>query len=153
IFRSTPFAVGGALNVNVPNFEKELARAKKKLENGAQFFLTQPMYNDAAVENFRLAADVLGVPVLAGLMPPASYKNAVFLNNEVSGITMDDEFVEGLKDKTREEIVEISTDFCLDIAKKVADVRGGFYLMTPLKRVDLTVRLTEKIRGYIDENI
>ncbi|MBQ3008695.1 MAG: methylenetetrahydrofolate reductase, partial [Oscillospiraceae bacterium] len=153
IFRSTPFAVGGALNVNVPNFEKELARAKKKLENGAQFFLTQPMYIDAAVENFRLAADTLEVPVLAGLMPPASYKNAVFLNNEVSGITMDDEFVEGLKDKTREEIVEISTDFCLDIAKKVADVRGGFYLMTPLKRVDLTVRLTEKIRGYIDENI
>ncbi|MBQ8605056.1 MAG: bifunctional homocysteine S-methyltransferase/methylenetetrahydrofolate reductase [Oscillospiraceae bacterium] len=152
VFRSSPFAVGAALNVNVPNFEKELARAKKKLANGAVYFLTQPMYGDEAVANFRRAAAELPVPVLAGLMPPASYKNAVFLNNEVSGITIDDSFVESLKDKTREEIVEISTDFCLDIAKKVSDVAGGFYLMTPLKRVDLTVRLTEKIRGYLDEN-
>ena len=152
VFRSSPFAVGAALNVNVPNFDKELARAKKKLENGAAYFLTQPMYNDTAVENFRRAAAELTVPVLAGLMPPAGYKNAVFLNNEVSGITIDDGFVEKLKDKTREEIVEISTDFCLETAKKVSDVAGGFYLMTPLKRVDLTVRLTEKIRGYLDEN-
>ena len=78
-------------------------------------------------------------------------KNAVFLNNEVSGITMDTAFVESLRDLTREEIVEASTDFCFEIARKVADVRGGFFLMTPLKRVDLTVRLTEKIRGYLDE--
>ncbi|MBR5521530.1 MAG: bifunctional homocysteine S-methyltransferase/methylenetetrahydrofolate reductase [Oscillospiraceae bacterium] len=152
VFRSTPFAVGAALNVNVPNFDRELARAKKKLENGAAYFLTQPMYSDDAVENFRRAAAELNVPVLAGLMPPASYKNAVFLNNEVSGITIKDSFVESLKDKTREEIVEISTDFCMDIARKVNDVRGGYYLMTPMKRVDLTVRLTEKIRGYMNEN-
>jgi len=152
VFRSAPFAVGAALNVNVANFDKELARAKRKLENGAAYFLTQPMYSDEAVANFRRAADELGVPVLAGLMPPASYKNAVFLNNEVSGITIDDSFVKSLKDKTREEVVEISTDFCLGTAKKVSDVAGGFYLMTPLKRVDLTVRLAEKIRGYLDEN-
>ncbi len=152
IFKATPFATGRALNVNVPNFDKELARAKKKLEKGAKFFLTQPMYNDEAVANFRLAAAELSVPVLAGLMPPAGYKNAVFLNNEVSGITMDEDFVQSLKDKERAEVVEISTDFCFDIAKKVADVRGGFYLMTPMKRVDLTVRLTEKIRGYLYEN-
>ena len=152
VFRSSPFAVGAALNVNVANFDRELARAKKKQENGATYFLTQPMYSDEAVANFRRAAKEMTVPVLAGLMPPASYKNAVFLNNEVSGITIDDEFVKSLEHKSREEIVEISTDFCLDIAKKVSDVAGGYYLMTPLKRVDLTVRLTEKIRGYLDEN-
>ncbi len=152
IFRSTPFAVGAALNVNVNNFAKELERAKKKAQNGAAFFLTQPMYNARAVENFLLAAKELDVPVLAGLMPPASYKNAVFLNNEVSGITMDDAFVRQLKDKDRGEILEISTDFCLDIARQVAHAAGGFYLMTPMKRVDLTVRLAEKIRGYLDEN-
>jgi len=150
IFRSSPFAVGAALNVNVKNFDKELTRAVKKVEHGAKYFLTQPMYNDKAVENFILAAETLDVPVLAGLMPPAGYKNAVFLNNEVSGITIDDDFVESLKDKTRQEIVELSTDFCLDIAKKVAHCRGGFYLMTPMKRVDLTVRLTEKIRGFLN---
>ena len=152
IFARTPFAVGGALNVNVANFEKELARAQKKVEQGAKYFLTQPIYNDKAVENFIIAAKTLPVPVLAGFMPPASYKNAVFLHHEVSGITMDESFIESLKDKTREEVVEISTEFCFDLAKKVAPYRGGYYLMTPMKRVDLTVRLTEKIRGYLDEN-
>ena len=152
IFQRTPFAVGAALNVNVANFEKELARAQKKVEQGAKYLLTQPIYNDKAVENFILAAQTLSVPVLAGFMPPASYKNAVFLHHEVSGITMDESFIESLKDKTREEVVEISTEFCFDLAKKVAPYRGGYYLMTPMKRVDLTVRLTEKIRGYLNEN-
>ncbi|MBR5305668.1 MAG: bifunctional homocysteine S-methyltransferase/methylenetetrahydrofolate reductase, partial [Oscillospiraceae bacterium] len=44
IFRATPFAVGAALNVNVTNFDKELARAVKKVEKGAKYFLTQPIY-------------------------------------------------------------------------------------------------------------
>ena len=149
-FPQTPFAVGAALNVNVNNFDKELERAKKKVEHGAKFFLTQPVYNDDAVQNFILAANTLSVPVLAGFMPPAGYKNAVFLHHEVSGITIDEDFIESLKDKTREEVVEISTDYCFNLAKKVADCRGGFYLMTPMKRVDLTVRLSEKIRGYLD---
>ena len=151
-FQRAPFAVGAALNVNVANFEKELARAVKKVEKGAQYFLTQPIYNEKAVENFILAAQTLPVPVLAGFMPPAGYKNAVFLHHEVSGITMDEAFIESLKDKTREEVVEISTEFCFDLARKVAPYRGGYYLMTPMKRVDLTVRLSEKIRGYLDEN-
>ena len=152
IFRQAPFAVGAALNVNVKNFDKELERAQKKLQCGTQYFLTQPIYNQQAVENFILAAQTLPVPVMAGFMPPAGYKNAVFLHNEVSGITIDETFIESLKDKTREEVVEISTDYCFDLARKVAPYRGGYYLMTPMKRVDLTVRLTEKIRGYLDEN-
>ena len=81
-----------------------------------------------------------------------SNKNAVFLHHEVSGITMDESFIDSLKDKSREEVVEISTEYCFELAKKVADWRGGYYLMTPMKRVDLTVRLSEKIRGYLDEN-
>ncbi len=152
IFKTAPFSVGAALNVNMANFEKELARAVKKVEKGAKYFLTQPIYNEKAVENFILAAKTLPVPVLAGFMPPAGYKNAVFLHNEVSGITMDEVFIESLKDKTREEVVEISTEFCFELARKVAPYRGGYYLMTPMKRVDLTVRLSEKIRGYLDGN-
>lgn len=151
IFPKTPFSVGGALNLNIANFEKELERAKKKEEKGATFFLTQPIFSDSAVENFILAAKTLSSPILAGFMPPASYKNAVFLHNEVSGITIDEDFINSLKEKSKEEVVELSTDFCMEKAKKVFDYCGGYYLMTPMKRADLTVRLTEKIRGYINE--
>lgn len=146
IFAQNPFSVGAALNVNATNFDKELMRAVKKAENGAVYFLTQPMYSDESVQNFIAAAMELKVPILAGLMPLASYKNAVFLNNEVSGISIDQGIVDSLKDKTREEIVEISTDFCMNIAQKVKDYCAGYYLMTPMKRVDLTVRLTEKLK-------
>ncbi len=148
-FTATPFSVGAALNVNVSNFDKELERALKKEQLGAQYFLTQPIFSDSGAQNLIKAAGKLTKPVLAGLMPPASYKNAVFLHNEVSGISIDQSFIDSLKDKTREEIVELSTDFCLEKAVKVKDYCAGFYLMTPMKRADLTVRLTEKIKEVL----
>ncbi|MEG1782030.1 MAG: bifunctional homocysteine S-methyltransferase/methylenetetrahydrofolate reductase [Oscillospiraceae bacterium] len=146
IFGSAPFSVGGALNVNSANFDKELTRAVKKVESGAEYFLTQPIYSHEAVQNFIEAAMELKVPILAGLMPLAGYKNAVFLNNEVSGISIDKQVVDSLKDKSREEILEISTNFCAEIAKQVEGYCAGYYLMTPMKRVDLILRLIEKIR-------
>ncbi len=148
-FTTTPFSVGAALNVNVANFDKELERALKKEQLGAQYFLTQPIFSDSGGQNLIKAAGKLTRPVLAGLMPPASYKNAVFLHNEVSGISIDQNFIDSLKDKSREEIVELSTDFCLEKAIKVKDYCAGFYLMTPMKRADLTVRLTEKIKEVL----
>lgn len=148
-FTTTPFSVGAALNVNVSNFDKELERALKKEQLGAQYFLTQPIFSDSGAQNLIKADGKLTKPILAGLMPPASYKNAVFLHNEVSGISIDQNFIDSLKDKSREEIVELSTDFCLEKAIKVKDYCAGFYLMTPMKRADLTVRLTEKIKEVL----
>ncbi|MEG0614732.1 MAG: bifunctional homocysteine S-methyltransferase/methylenetetrahydrofolate reductase [Oscillospiraceae bacterium] len=146
IFVGKEFFVGGALNVNSVNFEKELERACKKQENGTQFFLTQPIYSDEAVENFKRAKGVLRAKILAGIMPVAGYKNAVFLNNEVAGIHIPEAIVEELSGKSPEETVEISMKYAMSIIGKVWDFCDGFYIMTPLKKYQMVAELIKNIK-------
>lgn len=66
VFAKNPFVVGGALNVNAVNFPRELERAKKKLSLGASALFTQPIFSDAAVENFLTARRELDCPAFRG---------------------------------------------------------------------------------------
>ncbi len=145
VFKGKEFFVGAALNVNVQNFKSELARAAKKEENGAEFFLTQPVYSDEAVENIRIAKENLGGKILAGIMPIASYKNALFLNNEVSGIHIPDEIIKRMENKSPEEVREISLGFSLELIEKLS-FADGYYLITPLKKYQLVGELVKNIK-------
>ena len=82
--------IGGALNLNAANFDAELTRAERKLAGGALLFLTQPVASERSLENLKKAHTSLNARILAGLYPVASYKNALFLKNEVSGMDIPD---------------------------------------------------------------
>lgn len=144
IFSENPFSIGGALNVNAPNFDAELERARKKIENGADFLLSQPIFTNAAAENFIKARERLDRKLYAGILPVASYKNAIFLNNEVSGIEIPQDVIDGLKDKGAEEVYDISIGFAKGIINRVYDSADGFYIMTPLKKTDLVCELIKR---------
>jgi len=148
VFSRTPFFIGGALNVNSLKFKNELKRAARKIENGAGFLLTQPIFSDEAVSNLCTSKNKLDCKILAGILPIAGYKNALFLNNEVSGITIPENVIESLKDKTPEQSADISTKYSLDIISKISDQCDGYYLMTPLKKIDLVCGIIDKIRKY-----
>lgn len=154
VFSETPFYIGGALNVNTPQFEHELNRAVRKKENGANFFLTQPLFSEESVKNLHLAYTTLDCKILAGVLPFASYRNALFLNNEVSGITIPDEVLASIKDKTPEEVIPLSIAFSSQIIDQCFDSCDGFYLMTPLKKTHLICELIQQIRKIeTDKNI
>lgn len=146
VFLNSPFIIGGALNVNAKNFDNELRRAEKKIANGASFLMTQPIFSKTAIANFLRAKEELNCRILAGIMPVAGYKNAMFLVNEVSGIEIPQDVIDSLKDKTPDEVAEISCNYSLGIAKEVYDKTDGFYLMTPLKKTNITLKLIEKIK-------
>lgn len=146
VFVGQEFFIGSALNINVPKFDYELSRALKKQENGAKFFLTQPIYTEVAVENFLRACEILDSRILAGIMPIASYKNAVFLNNEVPGIHIPEEIIRAMEGKTPEEVRGISLDYSLKIIKRIHKSADGYYLMTPLKKYRLVGDLIQKIK-------
>lgn len=148
VLAASPYAVGGALNVNAERFDAELKRAVKKVECGAQFLLTQPIFTWQAEENLRKARNTLSCKLLAGIMPVAGYKNALFLNNEVSGISVPEDLLAALQGKSREEAADISVRFGMEVIRRVFDCCDGFYLMTPLKRIDLTTRLAQEIRNF-----
>ena len=149
---SVPFRLFGALNVNARNFDVQLRLALEKEECGIQGFLTQPVLSKEALDNLRRARETLRGKLFGGIFPVVSYRNACFLNNEVSGIRVCREIVDLYRDKSREEGEAIALTVSAAIAREIAPHVDGFYLMTPFQRVGLIARLLDRMRadGLLD---
>ena len=144
VFQESPFAVGGALNVNAQSFASELKRAQKKEACGASFFLTQPIYTERALSNLALARHTLRGKIMAGFMPVASYKNALFLSHEVSGVEIPQEILQQLEGTTQQQAWDITVPYAAGLMKQAAPHCDGYYLMTPLRKTALVVRLMQE---------
>lgn len=72
----------------INGLENEIKRLKKKVNHGCQFIVTQPLYDEPAVQQISSATKDLGVPVIMGILPLLSYKHASFLHNKVAGIAV-----------------------------------------------------------------
>lgn len=143
---SKPFNLMGALNVNVRNFDMQLKLAKEKIENGITVFLTQPVMSEQSIYNLKRAHEELDAYILAGILPIVSYRNALFIDNEIPGIEVKDKVIEMYKDKSKEESTDIAVNLSCDLINQVSEFCDGFYLMTPFNRVDLIEKLICKIR-------
>ncbi len=146
---SKPFNLMGALNVNARNFDIQLKLAKEKIENGVTVFLTQPVMSKQSIENLKRAHEELDAYILAGILPVVSYRNALFIDNEIPGIEVGEKVIERYKDKTREEATEIAVELSSQLIHQVSDFCDGFYLMTPFNRIDIIEKLIGEIRKYI----
>ena len=144
----SPITVFGALNLNARNFEVELRRAAEKLENGMSGFLTQPVLSAQAVENLQKARETLGerAKILAGILPVVSQRNAIFMENEVNGIHVDEAIIQKFEGLDRAAGEELGLEVSVQAAKASAPYADGFYLMTPFNRVALMERLIARLR-------
>jgi len=142
---ANPFNVCGALNVNAKNFNSQLARAKRKMENGITMFLTQPILTEQALENLKLARHELTAKILGGIIPIVSYGNACFMNNEISGISVSEKIIEQYKDISKEEASQLAIAISTEIAQEIAPYVDGYYLITPFKRIDIVSEIIKNI--------
>ena len=142
-----PITVFGALNLNARNFEVELRRAAEKLENGMSGFLTQPLLSVQAVENLKKTRETLGerAKILAGILPVVSQRNAIFMENEVNGIHVDEAIIQKFEGLDRTAGEELGLEVSVQAAKAAAPYADGFYLMTPFNRVALMERLIARL--------
>lgn len=143
---SVPFHIFGALNLNVRNFDIQLALAQEKEKNGVSCFLTQPVLSREAFENLKKARKLLKARILCGIYPVVSYRNAVFMNNEIAGINVSDEICELYKGLEREEAEELAYSISLRIAREVEPYTDGVYIMVPFNRVSLVSRIIKGIK-------
>ena len=146
-----PMTVFGALNLNARNFDVELRRAKEKLENGMSGFLTQPVLSAQAVENLRKSRETLGADakILAGIMPVVSQRNAIFMENEINGIHVEDWIIEKFAGIDRAQGEELGLAISLEMAKAALPYADGLYLMTPFNRVALMERLIGRLKQEV----
>ena len=140
--------VFGALNLNARNFDVELRRAMEKLENGMSGFLTQPVLSAQAVENLRKARQTLGerAKILAGIMPVVSQRNAIFMENEINGIHVEEDIIQRFAGLDREQGEALGLEVSMQMAREALPYADGFYLMTPFNRVALMERLIARLK-------
>ena len=146
-----PMTVFGALNLNARNFDVELRRAKEKLENGMSGFLTQPVLSARAVENLKKSRETLGADakILAGIMPVVSQRNAIFMENEINGIHVEDWIIEKFAGLDCAQGEELGLAISLEMAKAALPYADGLYLMTPFNRVALMERLIGRLKQEV----
>ena len=149
----SPLTVFGALNLNARNFDVELRRAVEKLENGMTGFLTQPVLSAQAVVNLKKTRETLGekAKILAGIMPVVSQRNAIFMENEVNGIHVDEVIIQRFEGLDRAAGEELGLEVSVQAAKAAAPYADGFYLMTPFNRVALMERLIVRLRTEVTD--
>ncbi|MCM3632146.1 MULTISPECIES: bifunctional homocysteine S-methyltransferase/methylenetetrahydrofolate reductase [Paenibacillus] len=139
------FIVGGAFNPNVKHLDKAVQRLERKITAGADYIMTQPVYDVALIERIAEATKHLSVPIFIGIMPLANGRNAEYLHNEVPGIQLSDEVrarMSGLEGEAgRAEGVKIAKEL-IDCAIKHFN---GIYIMTPFLHYNMAVQLTEYI--------
>lgn len=128
------------------NYERELERLRLKKRAGAELVMTQPVYDLAVLERFLRDAEPLGLPVLIGILPLASHKNAEFLHNEVPGMQIPQEVRDrmqkaGSGPEARKEGVRIAREMLSAVRNRVA----GAYIMPPLGRYELALEVMDGI--------
>lgn len=140
-----PFKMFGALNVNSQSFDIELSRAKNKEESGISAFLTQPVMTDRAYENLARAHEELSSPILGGIYPIVSHKNAVFMSSEVSGVEVPKSVIDRYEGLSKEDAEKVAVEFSIENAERMKGITEGLYLMTPFKRISLMEQILKEL--------
>lgn len=139
------FVVGAAFNPNVRNLDKAVQRLEKKIASGADYVMTQPIYDPELIVRMKEATKHLDIPIFIGIMPLASGRNAEYLHNEVPGIQLSDEVRGRMAGLEGEE----GRAMGVRIGKELLDVATehfkGIYVMTPFMFYEMSVQLTEYV--------
>ncbi|WP_017754574.1 bifunctional homocysteine S-methyltransferase/methylenetetrahydrofolate reductase [Calidifontibacillus oryziterrae] len=145
--KKTSFSVAAAFNPNVRHLDKAVKRLEKKIEFGADYFISQPIYNEDQFINVYEQTKHLNKSIYIGIMPLTSSQNAEFIHNEVPGIKLTDDIRSKMalcgndREKATREGIAISKAL-IDVA---FDLFNGIYLITPFMRYDLTIELVHYI--------
>lgn len=144
IGKPTGFFTGVGANPGAVDLELEINRLHQKLEAGAEYVLTQPVFDLNQFETFLKKADFLNIPILAGIMPLKSYRTVEFLNNEVPGITVPEDIAKRMQLADSAEAaktmgIKISQEL-LEESIKFDPVKGT-YLMPPFGKDKFEVAL------------
>jgi homocysteine S-methyltransferase len=143
--KGAEFVIGVAFNPNSKNFDAQVKKLERKMEKGAHFVMTQPVYERSMVRKMKDALGPLGIPVLVGVMPVVSSRNAEFLHHEVPGISIPDAVREKIRSLPEGPAqAEYGREVAAELAREVAEHFRGIYLITPMVRSGMTAPIVKE---------
>jgi homocysteine S-methyltransferase len=144
----TSYLVGVSINPYALNFEEELQRFRAKVEAGANFAVTQPVFQVEHLATFleRARSFAPQLPVIAGIWPLTSFRNAEFMNNEMPGISVPPEVMERMRaadsgERARQEGLKIAQETLTEIRSLVQ----GVQIAAPFGRYALAVEVAQAL--------
>jgi len=140
----TGWHIGVAANPSAIDIDMEIERLHQKAQAGAEYILTQPVFDINQLENFLIKTEDIRLPVLAGIMPLQSYRTVEFLTNEVPGVVIPAGVAQELAkaDSAEEALktgIHIAQQAILEVKK--FDRVKGIYLMPPFHKEKYTIAL------------
>jgi homocysteine S-methyltransferase len=140
----TGFCIGAALNPAAEDPDREIERMHRKIEAGASWLQTQPVYDLETLERFLARAGRIPVPVLVGILPLHSFRHAEFLHNEVPGITVPDAARARLRD-AGESALRAGIQMAQALVAEVRRRHAGAYLMPSFGRFEVVAEVLDAL--------
>jgi homocysteine S-methyltransferase len=151
IGKPTAFSIGVGVNPGAVNLDEEIKRFEWKVEAGAEYAITQPVFDTAQLRRFLDMIAHVRIPIIAGIWPLVSFRNAEFLHNEVPGVEVTPEILERMrvasdlgKEEAREEGIKIARESLLE----VRDVIQGVQVSAPFGNVKYALQVFEALEKF-----
>ncbi|HTG49886.1 MAG TPA: bifunctional homocysteine S-methyltransferase/methylenetetrahydrofolate reductase, partial [Gemmatimonadales bacterium] len=140
----TRFTVGVGVNPAAPDMERELSRFAWKVDAGAEFAITQPVFDLKQLDRFLTRVESFKVPIIGGIWPLVSLRNAEFLANEVPGVQVPDEILQrmrGASDRGKEAALAEGVAIAGEMLAEVRGRLAGAQVSAPLGRVPVALEV------------
>jgi len=147
----TSFCIGVGINPGAINLEEEIKRFEYKVEAGAEYAITQPVFDVEQLREFLKKIEHVRIPIVAGIWPLVSYRNAEFLHNEVPGVRVTPAIMERMrrasdkgKEAARDEGLQIARESLLE----VRDLIQGVQVSAPFNNVRYALEVFEALPEF-----
>ncbi len=141
------FVIGCTFNPNAKHLDAQIARLERKIAAGAQYVMTQPVFDPALVETVAKRTAHLNVPIFIGVWPLLNGRQAEFLHNEVPGILIPDPVRAQMAGKEGPEGKKMGVALAKEVCRAVLGHFPGVYLITPFLNYETTVELAQFARA------
>src|SRR5438874_2409628 len=141
---ATKWAIGVGVNPGAGDQDRELSRFAWKVDAGAEFAVTQPVFDARQLEAFLKRVEQFKTPIVAGIWPLISLRNAEFLANEVPGVSVPDEVLQRMRkaqEKGKEAALAEGVAIARDMFTKVKQLVQGVQVSAPFGRVEVALQV------------
>jgi methionine synthase I (cobalamin-dependent)/5,10-methylenetetrahydrofolate reductase len=140
--KPTAFHIGVGVNPAAVNLDEELGRFEWKIKAGAEFAITQPVFDLALFDRFLARLEPVPVPIIAGIWPLTSFRNAEFMNNELPGVTVPESIMKRMREaRSGEQALAEGVSIAVEILRAVARRVAGVQISSPFNRHDLALEV------------
>jgi len=151
IGKPTAFSIGVGVNPGAINLEEEIRRFEWKVEAGAEYAITQPVYDTKQLRDFLKRTEHVQIPIVAGIFPLVSIRNAEFMHNEVPGVVITQEILRRMRmasDKSKEEAREEGIRIARESLTEVQDLINGVQVSAPFGNVKYALQVFDVLEQF-----